>query len=95
MTVYFAMALRTGRIKIGCCRGAPERRVLQHERRRRERLVILTTTPGGRRVESWWHRRHAQAGERHEISGRLTEWFAPSPLLLSDIAELIGVETGQ
>lgn len=90
MTVYFALAVKSGRIKIGCARADVPRRLRQLERRCGERLVVLATTFGGRRCEAWWHRRHRASGDRHEFSGRLNEWFAPSPELVGDIVELIG-----
>jgi hypothetical protein len=93
VTVYFALGLQSGRIKIGCVRRSLAARIRTHERNRGERLVVLATTHGGRRVEAWWHRRHATSAERGELTGRITEWFSPAPALLADIVELINSES--
>jgi hypothetical protein len=94
MTVYFALAVRTGQIKIGCSRtrDGVERRLRAFERALGEPVVLLAATFGGRRVEAWWHRRHAGTAQRHPLSRRRTEWFSPSALLLADLAWLNGAE---
>lgn len=100
MTVYFAMGLSTGRIKIGVTRVSIAKRLTWCRWTEHETFVLLATYPGGRRVEAWWHRRHAATGERGygkggPGTGRLTELFKPTPLLLRDIVELIDLETTQ
>ena len=89
MTIYFALSLAVNRIKIGCCRGDPTERLRAHARSAGAPLMLLTTTHGGRRVERWWHQRHEAAGDRYPLSGRLTEWFEPTPQLWNDIGELL------
>lgn len=89
MTIYFALSIAADRIKIGCCKGDPARRVKAHERRIGTSLILLTTAHGGRRVERWWHERHAESGDRYPLSGRLTEWFRPTSQLWDDIGELL------
>ena len=94
MTVYFALALKTQRIKIGFTRAPVHIRLGALKGVEGEPFCLLATIPGERTEERQWLQKHSAyrirlGGEaRRRAPGGHTEFFRPGKALLDDIERI-------